>query len=110
MAFAGAGSMSVLNSSASMTGAQKVAVLMLAMSEEEGSALMGMLSESEIKDVSTAMSQLGAVRAETVDALCREFITHVGTNGALIGSMDSTERLLQASLPMDRGRRVLAER
>ena len=99
----------MLNSSASMTGAQKVAVLMLAMSEEEGSALMGMLSESEIKDVSTAMSQLGAVRAETVDALCREFITHVGTNGALIGSLDSTERLLQASLPLDRVRQIMEE-
>jgi flagellar motor switch protein FliG len=101
--------MNVLNSSASMTGVQKVAVLMLAMSEEEGSSLMGMMSESEIKEVSTAMAQLGAVRAETVDALCREFITVVGTNGALIGSMDSTERLLQASLPLDRVRQIMEE-
>jgi flagellar motor switch protein FliG len=92
-----------------MTGPQKVAVLMLAMSEEEGSSLMGMLTESEIKDVSIAMSQLGAVRAETVDALCREFITNVGTNGALIGSLDSTERLLQASLPLDRVRQIMEE-
>lgn len=101
--------MSMLNSTASMTGPQKVAVLMLAMSEEEGSSLMGMLSESEIKEVSIAMSQLGAVRAETVDALCREFITTVGTNGALIGSLDSTERLLQASLPLDRVRQIMEE-
>jgi len=101
--------MNVLNSTASMTGPQRVAVLMLAMSEEEGSALMGMLSEQEIKDVSSAMSQLGAVRAETVDALCREFITTVGSQGALIGSLDSTERLLQASLPIDRVRQIMEE-
>lgn len=101
--------MTLLNSSASMTGAQKVAILMLAMSEEEGSALMGMLAEHEIREVSTAMSQLGAVRAETVDALCREFITTVGSQGALIGSLDTTERLLQASLPIDRVRQIMEE-
>ena len=101
--------MSTFNSSGSMSGPQKVAVLMLAMSEEEGSALMGMLTEHEIKDVSTAMSQLGAVRAETVDALCREFITTVGSQGALIGSLDTTERLLQASLPLDRVRQIMEE-
>jgi flagellar motor switch protein FliG len=101
--------MNVLNSTSSMTGPQRVAVLMLAMSEEEGSALMGMLSEQEIKDVSSAMAQLGAVRAETVDALCREFITTVGSQGALIGSLDSTERLLQASLPIDRVRQIMEE-
>jgi flagellar motor switch protein FliG len=101
--------MSALSSTASMTGPQKVAVLILAMSQEEGSALMGMLSEQEIKDVSSAMAQLGAVRAETVDALCREFITTVGSQGALIGSLDSTERLLSASLPIDRVRQIMEE-
>lgn len=101
--------MNTLNSTASMTGVQKVAVLMLAMSEEDGSALMSMLTEQEIKDVSAAMSQLGAVRAETVDALCREFISTVGNQGALIGSLDTTERLLAASLPMDRVRQIMEE-
>jgi flagellar motor switch protein FliG len=101
--------MNAVSSTASMSGAQKVAVLILAMSEEEGAALMAMLSEQEVKDVSIAMSQLGAVRAETVDALCREFITTVGSQGALIGSLDSTERLLSASLPMDRVRQIMEE-
>jgi flagellar motor switch protein FliG len=101
--------MNELNSTSSMTGPQKVAVLMLAMSEEEGSALIGMLSQHEVREVSIAMSQLGAVRAETVDALCREFISTVGSQGALIGSLDTTERLLQASLPMDRVRQIMEE-
>jgi flagellar motor switch protein FliG len=92
-----------------MSGPQKVAVLMLAMSEEEGAALMGMLTQQECREVSMAMSQLGAVRAETVDALCREFISTVGSQGALIGSLDSTERLLQASLPPDRVRAIMEE-
>ena len=101
--------MNALNSTASMRGPQKVAVLMLALSEEEGSALIGMLNEQEIKDVSIAMSQLGAVRAETVDALCREFISTVGSHGALIGSFDTTERLLSASLPIERVRQIMDE-
>jgi flagellar motor switch protein FliG len=41
--------------------------------------------------------------------LCREFITTVGSQGALIGSLDSTERLLQASLPIDRVRQIMEE-
>ena len=101
--------MNTLNSTASMTGPQKVAILMLALSEEEGSVLIGMLTEQEIKDVSIAMSQLGAVRAETVDALCREFISTVSNHGSLIGSFDTTERLLAASLPMERVRQIMDE-
>ena len=48
----------------SFTGAQKAAVLMLALGEEQSARLFGMMHEDEIKEVSAAMSQLGSVRAE----------------------------------------------
>ena len=79
-----------------LTGAQKAAVLMLALGEEQASRLFGMMHEDEIKDVSSAMAQLGTVRADMVERLCLEFGESMGGMGTLIGSFESTERMLPA--------------
>ena len=54
-----------------------------------------MMHEDEIKDLSSAMSQLGAVKSDVVERLCIDFVEHMGAAGNLIGSFESTERLLQ---------------
>ena len=54
-----------------LTGAQKAAVLMLAAGEELCSRFFSMMHEDEIREVSSAMSQLGTVRAETVERALR---------------------------------------
>ena len=92
-----------------MRGAQKAAILMLALGEEQCSRLFSMMHEDEIKDVSAAMAQLGAVRAEVVERLCVDFADGMGSAGNLIGSYESTERLLQKSLPRDRASQIMEE-
>ena len=92
-----------------LTGAQKAAVLMLALGEEQSAKLFGMMHEDEIKEVSAAMSQLGTVRAEMVERLCLEFGENMGGRGHLIGSFESTERLLQRALPRDRVSQIMEE-
>jgi hypothetical protein len=82
-----------------ISGSQKAAILMLALSEEQCTRLFSMMHEDEIKDISSAMSQLGAVRAEVVERLCVDFVDHMGASGNLVGSYESTERLLQKTLP-----------
>src|SRR5246127_2744755 len=62
-----------------------------------------------IKDISSAMSQLGAVRSEVVERLCVDFVDHMGAAGNLIGSYESTERLLQKSLPRERAAQIMEE-
>jgi flagellar motor switch protein FliG len=90
-------------------GAQRAAILMLALGEEQCTRLFGMMHEDEIKDISTAMAQLGAIRADVVERLCLDFAEGMGGAGHLIGSYDSTERLLQKSLPRDRASQIMEE-
>ena len=92
-----------------LSGAQKAAVLMLALGEEQSAKLFGMMHEDEIKEVSAAMAQLGTVRAEWVERLCVEFGESMGGTGHLVGSYESTERLLQRALPRDRVSQIMDE-
>jgi flagellar motor switch protein FliG len=92
-----------------MNGAQKAAILMLALGEEQSSRLFGLMHEDEIKDISAAMAQLGSIQAEMVERLCVDFVESIGSSGNLIGSYESTERLLQKALPRDRAAQIMEE-
>lgn len=92
-----------------MSGPQKAAVLMLALGEEQSARLFAQMHEDEIKEISSAMAQLGSVKAEIVERLCRDFADTMGTAGNLIGSYESTERLLQRALPRDRAQQIMEE-
>ena len=91
------------------TGPQKAAILMLALGEEHCTRLFNIMHEEEIKEVSSAMAQLGPVRADLVESLCQNFTASLGTSGALVGNYESTERLLQKSLPRDRVSQIMEE-
>ena len=91
------------------TGPQRAAVLMLALGEEHCTRLFTMMHEEEIKEASSAMAQLGPVRADVVENLCQNFAASLGTSGALIGNYENTERLLQKSLPRDRVSQIMDE-
>ncbi len=92
-----------------LSGPQKAAVLMLALGEEQSSRLFAMMDEDEIKEVSSAMSQLGNVRAELVEQLCHAFGEGMGGLSNLVGTLQSTERLLQRALPRDRASQIMEE-
>ena len=92
-----------------VAGAQKVAILMMALGEECCAKLFAMMHEDEIKEVSQAMSHLGPVRAEVVEKLCVEFIDGMGQTGSLTGSFENTERLLAKALPRDRATQIMEE-
>jgi flagellar motor switch protein FliG len=90
-------------------GVQKAAMLMLALGEDQCARLFGMMHEDELKDISAAMAQLGSVRAEVVERLCLDFAENMGSAGNLVGSFESTERLLQKALPRDRALQIMEE-
>ena len=93
----------------SMTGPEKAAVLMLALGEEQCSKLFELMHEEEIKQISFAMTQLGSVPAEVVERLCIDFSSNIGSSGMLVGSYDSTERLLQKTLSRERANQIMEE-
>jgi len=88
---------------------QKAAILMLALGEAQSAALLGSMYPDEIRDVSTAMAQLGSVDAAVVEELCAEFSSCIGQQGALTGSLDTTERMLLRALPPDRAAQIMEE-
>ena len=94
---------------AALNGAQKAAALMLALGEEHASRIFGRLHEDEIRDLSAAMASLGPVPAPLVEDLCREFAEALGGAGSLIGSYETTERLLARTLPKERVAQIMEE-
>jgi len=92
-----------------LSGPQKAATLMLALGEDHASTLFARMHEDEIRDVSAAMAQLGTVSASHVEELCREFAEQMGQAGSLVGSFESTERMLLKTLPPERVAQIMEE-
>ncbi|WP_029604211.1 flagellar motor switch protein FliG [Kozakia baliensis] len=93
----------------SITGLQKAAILLLALGSENSAPLFGQLHEDELKDISIAMARLGRVPAEIVETVCSEFSKGLGEGEVLVGSFDSTERLLSNILPPIRVSQIMEE-
>jgi len=93
----------------SLTGPQKAAIFMLAMGGDDAAALWDMLDEDELRELTQIMSSLGTVQAPTVEKLLVEFASKISGTGALVGSYESTERLLLKFLPEERVLSVMDE-
>src|SRR3977135_2977385 len=55
------------------------------------------------------MSTLGTVEADVVEDLLLEFVSRMSASGALMGTFDATERLLQQYLPAERVTGIMDE-
>jgi flagellar motor switch protein FliG len=95
--------------SGKMTGPQKAATFMLAVGEEHASKLFAMMHEDEIRDISQAMASLGTVSASAVEDLAREFADSIGQTGNLVGTWETTERMLLRTLPRERVSQIMEE-
>src|SRR5262249_24456430 len=85
-----------------LTGPERAAELMMALGEQYGGKIWGMLDDDELRQLSIVMSTLGTIDAPAVEALLLEFVSHMSSSGALMGNYDATERLLQQYLPPER--------
>jgi flagellar motor switch protein FliG len=68
-----------------------------------------MMHEDEIRDISQAMASLGTVSASAVEDLAREFTDSIGQTGNLVGTWETTERMLLRTLPRDRVSQIMEE-
>lgn len=93
----------------SLTGPQKAGIMMLSLGEEHSVKLFSMMGDDEIKELSQVMASLGTVSAGIVERLFVEFADQLSSTGSLVGSVDTTERLLLKSLPKDRVQQILEE-
>ena len=70
------------------------AVIMLALGEEHSAKIWSMMDEEEIKEISQVMSNLGSVSSGLIEKLLVDFVGQMSGTGSLMGSYESTERLL----------------
>lgn len=92
-----------------LTGQQKAAILMLAVGEQHSSKLFSIMDDEEIKELSGVMANLGSVNASIVERLFIDFADQLASTGSLVGSFESTERLLMKGLPKDRVDLIMEE-
>src|SRR5271168_507044 len=88
-----------LSAKRQLKGPERAAVLMLALGEQHGSKIWGMLDDDELRQISVVMSTIGTIEAELVENLLLEFVSRMSASGALMGNYDATERLMQQYLP-----------
>ena len=93
----------------SVTGPEKAAILLMSLGEEQAAKLFGQMDDEEIKEISQVMAGLGTVSSNIVERLFVEFAEQVSSTGSLVGSLDSTERLLTKVLGEDRVADIMEE-
>ena len=92
-----------------LTGPQKAAAFMLAIGREHSTHLFTRMDDEEIRELSLAMSKLGPLDATLVERLFAEFTEQLSATGNLVGTMDTTERLLLSALPEDVVRQIMED-
>jgi flagellar motor switch protein FliG len=92
-----------------LNGSERAAVLMLALGEQYGDKVWKLLDDDELRQISIAMSNLGAIESHAVENLLIEFVSQLSASGALMGTFEGTERLLHQYLPPERVTGIMDE-
>src|ERR1700694_4346943 len=92
-----------------LSGPKRAAVLMLALGEQYGGKVSSLLDDDEVRELSLVMSTLGTVEADVVEDLLLEFVSRMSASGALMGTCDGAEGLLELSLPPERVNGIMDE-
>jgi flagellar motor switch protein FliG len=91
-----------------LSGPEKAAVVLLALGEDHHQ-LWGAMDEEEIKEISQAMASLGTVQSNVVEQLLIEFVSGMAGTGAIMGSFEQTQRLLNSFMPKDKVETLMEE-
>jgi flagellar motor switch protein FliG len=92
-----------------LSGAERSAILMLCLGEEHTTKIWRMMDEDEIREVSQVMSSLGTVSSTLVEKLLVDFVSQMSGTGSLMGSYESTERLLTRLMPQEKVGQIMEE-
>jgi flagellar motor switch protein FliG len=92
-----------------LTGAERAAIVLMSLGEEHSTQIWKLLDEDEVKEISQVMSNLGAVSSSLIEKLLVDFVSQMSGTGSLLGSYESTERLLARMLPGDKVGTIMEE-
>ena len=92
-----------------LSGAERAAIVMLSLGEDHSAKLWSMMDEDEVKEISQVMSNLGAISSSVNEKLLIDFVSQMSGTGSLMGSYESTERLIARFLPGDKVSQIMEE-
>ena len=92
-----------------LSGPEKAAILVLSLGEEQSSKLFALMDDEEIKEISQSMANLGTVSSNIVERLFVDFADQISATGSLVGTHESTERLLAKVLGAERVAGIMEE-
>lgn len=92
-----------------LTGPERAALFMLAVGEVHAAKIFALMDHEEIRTVSQHMAHLGSVNATVVEKLIGQFAEQLSSTGSLIGTFESTERLLVKVLDPERAQQIMEE-
>jgi len=98
-----------ISSAEELSGAERAAVVMLALGEEASKPLWAAFDEDELRDVTLAISKLGSVASEVVESLLYDFVMNLSSTGAISGSTASAQRFLRHVLPAEKAESILED-
>lgn len=92
-----------------LSGAERAAIIMLSLGEEHSAKIWSLMDEEEVKEVSQVMSNLGSVSSSVIEKLLVDFVSQMSGTGSLMGSYESTERLIARFMPEDKVAQIMEE-
>src|SRR5471030_1452214 len=92
-----------------LSGAERAAIIMLSLGEDHSEKIWQMMDEEEIKEISQVMSNLGTVSSTLIEKLLVDFVSQMSGTGSVMGSYESTERLLASILNPDKVGTIMEE-
>lgn len=92
-----------------LTGSEKAAIFMLALGEDHTAKIFEHMDDEEIMDISTTMAGLGKISSNVVERLFVDFAEQMSSTNNLVGTMDSTERLLTKVLGKEKVSQIMEE-
>jgi flagellar motor switch protein FliG len=93
----------------SLSGSEKAAIFLLSLPQAHSKVLFEMMDEEEIKELSMTMANLGMIDSTLVERLFVEFADQLSSTGSLVGSFDTTERLLLQTLDKEKVDLIMEE-
>ena len=92
-----------------LTGPEKAAIMMLALGEEHATKLFTHMDDEEIRELSQTMANLGTVSSTIIERLFVEFAEQISSTGSLVGTYESTERLLMKVLDSEKVNQIMED-
>lgn len=93
----------------SLSGADKAAIILMTISEENAQNVLEMMEEDEIRELSYTMSNLGSVTPDVVERIFIEFAENLTGGSTVAGSLQATESLLTKVLGEDKVSQIMED-